>query len=271
VRITYASGSNWLRPDRLSGANSATLRIDFLPDRVPGPGRYEATVTIDAGPLAGVRSFSVVFIVEPAGPAPVQGPVIQSVSHAATMDEERIVPGSLATVKGLRFSGNDVQVRLDGTAARVLFKSADQINFEVPAALGGKSTAEMIVVADGVSSAAKTVQLQAILPGIFPGGVLNADGQANSIARPAAIGSVIRILATGIPAQIVANATVRVHDWDNLKPEQAAAIPELPGVTYFDVLIPVGMPPITSDVVVCAPDSASTRVCSQAVKISMTE
>ncbi|HMD50819.1 MAG TPA: IPT/TIG domain-containing protein, partial [Bryobacteraceae bacterium] len=162
--VTYQSGANWLSVSPSSGANNATIQLIAKPGSLAA-GTYQATLTIDAGPIAGTRQIPVTFTVTPAA-APT--PTITSVVNAATLAAGPLTPGSLATVMGTLFSATGLSVTFDGTPAQILFSNSTQINLLVPAALQGKSTSQMIVSANGLSSAPQTVALAAFAPGIFP-------------------------------------------------------------------------------------------------------
>ena len=78
-----------------------------------------------------------------AAPAPVPTPVVTvaKIVNAATFEPTPLVAGSLGTAMGTNLAGKAVSVTLDGQTAEVLYDSATQINFVVPAALRGKSSA----------------------------------------------------------------------------------------------------------------------------------
>ena len=98
--VTYQSGTGWLVVNPQSGVNNATIRIDAHPEKVP-PGTYQATLTVDAGPLAGAQTFPVTFTVT--GPAP-GGPIVNNVFNAASLSPGPLVAGSLAAVFGSGFA-----------------------------------------------------------------------------------------------------------------------------------------------------------------------
>jgi hypothetical protein len=54
--VTYKNGKDWVRLDPPSGRGG--MRLDVLPLALT-PGLYEATLTIDAGPIAGTKSLPV--------------------------------------------------------------------------------------------------------------------------------------------------------------------------------------------------------------------
>jgi uncharacterized protein (TIGR03437 family) len=111
------------------------------------------------------------------------------------MDEAGQVPNALA----------GTQVLFDGSAAPLLYTSANQINVVVPFEVAAPSTT--IVVKNGAGqSSAMSVPVVAATPALFTisglgsgqAVVLNEDGSVNSTTNPAAIGSVISLFATGL-------------------------------------------------------------------------
>ena len=206
ARVEYKNGSGWVRVSPTSGFDGNNLRLDVIPMGL-AVGTYEATAIIDAG-AAGVARYPVTLQVKPL-PAPV--PVISSIGGAATFTGP-LARGGLATIKGSNLSGTDLSVTFNGTPARILYTSADQINFQVPSDLTG-TTARVIVTANGVASVTQTVELTSVAPGIFPGGILNEDNRVNTPETPAVSPSIVQIFATGLlPAQGDARVEVRFGD-----------------------------------------------------------
>lgn len=267
ARVVYQTGTDFIRLDTTQGSNNATIRADFLPEKVAAPGTYQATIIVDSG-QGGNKVIPVTFLVQAnANPT---NPVVNSVSIAAVTSNGDLVPGALAQLKGDRLSGRAIQVKLDAMVARIIASTMNQINFEVPAALAGKDSSVLVVTVDGQDSSPVTVRLRPVQPAIFPGGVVNPQGTSNSESNPVQIGSTVRLLLTGIPPSMMDTITVRIHDWEGLRPVTAAAIPELPGVEYVDVVVPRGLPAITSETLVCV-QALLGRVCSAPVKISMVD
>ncbi|MGI8743726.1 MAG: IPT/TIG domain-containing protein [Bryobacteraceae bacterium] len=259
AKVTYQSGSGWLRVDPVEGVNNATIRIDALPGNL-APGTYQASLTIDAGPQAGARTVGVTLVITAALPPPVQLPEVSSVMNAASFTTGPIAPGSLATILGTRLGGKNVAVTFDGLPGSILFGNDTQINVLVPAALGSKASAQAVVSVDGNQSAAQPVALAAMAPAIFPGAVLNQDYSANSSTNPAAPGSVIQIFATGLSGSgaITARLAGRVID----TPYYAGPAPGLLGVQQIDLIVPQDLIAGTADVIVCG-----NAVCSPAAKV----
>jgi hypothetical protein len=265
ARVSYTNGADWIRLERPSGVNNSTLRADLLPEKVPGPGTYQATIVVDAGPN-GTRTVPVTFTVQAAAAPP--GPAVSSVTSAGITNDEAVVPGGQAVVKGTRLGGRDVQVTFGGVASRLVYNGPNEIHLEVPNALAGRSAADLVVNVDGSASVARAVKLKSVMPAIFPGGVVNEGWTENSASQPAVIGTTLKVFFTGIPESQLSTATVRMHDWAGLRPTAAAAMADNPGVSYVDVEVPLGIPAITSDLVVCA-QGAEGPVCSAPVKVTL--
>ena len=111
-----------------------------------------------------------------------------SIVNGATFAAGPAVPGSIFTLMGTTLSGKNVAVTFDGLPAQILFDNDTQINVVVPAGLGNKSSAQLVVVVDGASSVTQPVVLAGFSPGIFANGILNQDGQVNGTGHPAATG-----------------------------------------------------------------------------------
>jgi len=134
------------------------------------------------------------------------------------------VPGSLGTLFGANLSGKSVSVTFDGNAATLLYAGATQIDFQVPASLGSKTSTTLLVTVDGASSAPQTVALAPVWPAIFPAGVLNQDNTGNTL-NPRQGGKRPSDLRHRIPAS--ATVSVQIADRQNLIPLYAGAAPVL--------------------------------------------
>ena len=268
--IAYKNGSGWILLDTPSDNVNRTMRLDVLPQKLQ-PGVYEATVTIDAGPIAGAKVLPVKLTVTQAAPPPppaVQPPAVESVTNAASFLPGGVVAGSLATIKGSKLGGKVVSVTFDGIPARLLYTSDTQINLMVPAELGSRPSAQVVVTVDGVSAAAMTVQLAVTAPSIFANGVLNQDYSANAPDVPAQVGSIVQIFLTGLNLPEGWSPMVRLHDREIESLFYAGPAPGIPGVQQVDVQVPDDLPAMTTEVKVCATSSAS-RICSAPAKITL--
>jgi len=259
--VAYQTGSGWLTLDTTSGQNSGSVRA-FASAVNLSAGTYNATVTIDAGPVAGKVVIPVIFTVTtPTGstgtgtggnPQPPATPsiVVSGVVNAATFAQTPVVPGSLATIMGTNMGGKAVSVTFDGTPATLLYTSATQINLEVPAGITGKQSTSMVVTADGNSSAPFSVPVSPAGPAIFNPGVLNQDNSVNGSASPAKAGDIIQIYATGIPSGATVWASIGgpVHQ----APIYAGEAPGMPGVQQVNVMIPAGASGSATPLYLCA-------------------
>jgi uncharacterized protein (TIGR03437 family) len=250
--VNYVDGSGWLSLYQPTNQNSATITVSAQPQALAA-GNYHANVVIDAGPLAGNATIPVTLIVQALPhitPPPAPTVTVTSVVNAATFANTPLVAGSLATVMGTNLSGKAVSVTFDGAAATLLYTGASQINLQVPAELGSKSTATLVVTVDGVSSAPATVQLAPAWPAIFAHGVLDQNNQVNSAAAPAAGGTVLQVFATGIPAGTT--VTAQIGDRTGLVPLYAGPAPDVPGVQQVNVAVPGDLAPGTPQLTICA-------------------
>jgi uncharacterized protein (TIGR03437 family) len=231
--------------------NNATVRVDANPGSLAA-GTYQATLKIDAG-TAGSRTIPVTFTVAPpAGPPPV---TVTSITNAATFQPGPLVAGSLATVKGLNFATSNVTVTFDGLTAPLLYTSATQINLQVPPSIVAKTQSQVVVTVNGNASAPQTVQLAPAAPGVF--GVLNQDSSVNAAGAPARSGQIVQIFATGLISSVSGPVVVNIlgqgqTQGQSLTPVYAGVAPGLTGVQQVNVALPVGLPPGSAVLAVCA-------------------
>lgn len=265
ARLEYKTGSGWLRIFPDSGLQGGTIRLDVLPIGL-APGKYEATLVIDAGP-AGVARYPVTLDVKaPAAPTP----VISSIGNAATFAGP-IVRGGLVTIKGTNFGGANVTVLFDGKPARILYSSGDQINVQVPADLTGTAS-RVTVTAGGVTSAAVNADVAVVSPGIFAGGILNQDNQRNSPEAPALSPSVVQIFATGLlPVEGEARVEVQLNDafYSGSSLAFAGQAPGLSGLQQVNFWLPPGLATGVNDLRVCSSVGNGARVCSPPFQLSV--
>jgi uncharacterized protein (TIGR03437 family) len=273
--VNYTTGSGWLTLNYTSGENGGSVRLWAVPQGLAA-GTYQARIIIDAGPLAGNAVIPVTLTVQaapalPPTPTPTPTPTpaapvvkVTSVVNAATFAVTPLVPGSLGTLFGANLSGNSVSATFDGSAAIPLYRTATQINFQVPVSLGSKTSATLVVTVDGSSSAPQTVALAPVWPAIFAQGVLNEDNTENTAGAAAVAGSFLQIFATGIPTN--ATVSVQMADRQNLIPWYAGADPDQVGVQQVNVTIPSDLAAGATQLIVCA-TAGSTRACSAAYPV----
>jgi len=263
--VSYAIGSGWLAVSPTSGENDGTIRIDAVPGTL-APGAYQATLTVNAGPLAGTRTVAISFVITAAS---IPVPSIQSAVNAATFATGPLAPGSIATLGGSQFAGQTVAVTFNGLPAQVLFSNAAQINLVVPAGLATVTSAQVIVTVDGTASAPFTVGLAPFAPGIFANGVLNQDYSVNSAQQPAAPGSIIQIYATGLSGTgaITANIGSEVVT----QPYYAGPAPGYTGLQQVDLILPSNLTGSSVNVSVCGGATAAKAVCSPSASVAISQ
>ena len=260
--VTYTNGTGWASFTQPFGVDGALIQVYADPSALT-PGTYEATVLIDAGPIAGSQSIPLTLTVT----APTPAVVISGITNAADFHPGPVAPGSLATVWGSHLAGQNVSVTLNGMVAKLFYAGAQQINLQIPAALSGQSSAQMVVTADSASSAPFTVPLTAVAPAIFTPGVLNQDNTVNSPATPAPLGSVLQIFLTGMPdSGAVATVTIQNR---NLVPLYAGAAPGLLGLEQVNVAVPADMQGATSNLTICVMGAGNQQYCSQPEPIAL--
>jgi uncharacterized protein (TIGR03437 family) len=264
--LAYQNGSGWLNVSPTSGENDGGIRVDAIPGTL-APGVYSATLTVNAGPLAGARMVPITLTISAALPPAVPLPTVTSAFNAATFAAGPLAPGSLATIMGSNFTGTGLSVTFDGTPAQILFSNATQINILVPAALATKTSSQLIVSVNGVASVAENIALVAFAPGIFQNGVLNQDYSLNGANHPAALGSVIQIFATGLSGSGVISATIGGESV--AQPYYAGPAPGLPGVQQIDLIVPLNLAGTTANVSVCGGATPAQVTCSPTVPVAL--
>jgi uncharacterized protein (TIGR03437 family) len=267
--LTYTNGSGWLIVSPTQGENNSTIRIDAVPGTL-APGDYKAILTIDAGPLAGSVNVPITLAITastaPTPPA-VPTPSVKTIVNGATFAAGAVAPGSIATLGGTQLSGNTVTVTFNGLDAQVLFVNDTQINLIVPAGLGAKTSAQVVVTVDGTASAPLTASLAPFAPGIFANGVLNQDYSLNSSKKPAALGSIIQIYATGLSG--TGAITAKIGSQAIAQPYYAGPAPGIAGMQQIDLIVPSNLTGGSVNVSVCGGPSTAQAVCSPPVSVAI--
>jgi uncharacterized protein (TIGR03437 family) len=234
-------------------------------------------------------------------------PTVAAVQNAASYGG--IAPGTIAVLFGtgmgpetIRFAAADadamvpaeldgVRVLFNGTPAPVVYARQDQVAAMVPYTAALKPAAWVQVEYRGSRSDGIEVPVLAAAPGIFTSdasgrgqaAVLNETGSANSVASPAALGSVLQIFATGegetTPYGVdgkIANdgilprprGTVRVEIGGvRVTPEYAGAAPgAAAGLFQVNARIPAGVVGDRVPVRIWIGDSASPEGVTVAVR-----
>jgi len=187
--------------------NSLTLP-NFLPGPLPGAFLGAVGFTQSAPP-AGTPQIA---CIADAADLALAGPVAQSQLFT-------IFGSGLGPAKGVSVTNYTtgvlagVDVSFGSTPSPLLYVSATQINFAVPADLPSSAANNMKVTVNGVSSPALQLPLTYANPSLFLAGpppasndtsfplealVLNADGSQNSSTNPATASSVISVFVNGL-------------------------------------------------------------------------
>jgi uncharacterized protein (TIGR03437 family) len=265
LSVIYQGGTGWLVFDPMSGNNEATVKVTANTKTLTA-GFSQATIIVNAG-AAGSQSIPLVLTVTAPPPPPPVIPVVtvSQVLNAATLQVAPLVAGSLATLMGSHLSGKSVAVTFDGIAGTVIYSADTQINLQVPAALGSKNSANLVVTVDGVSSTAMIIPLSPAWPAVFTHGVFNQDNRENTPSAAAKSGDILQIFATGIPK--LATVSVQIGDRKDLVPLYADEAPTAPGVQQINVAVPSG---VTGAVplLVCA-STGGQQYCSPAFSIAV--
>jgi uncharacterized protein (TIGR03437 family) len=264
--LAYQNASGWLNISPTSGENNGGVRVDAIPGTLT-PGTYDATITVDAGPLAGTRNVPITLTITAATPPAVPLPAVTSAVNAATFVAGPLAPGSLATITGSNFAGTGLTVTFDGTPAQILFSNATQINIVVPTALATKTSTELVVSVNGIASTPQTIALAAFAPGIFQNGVLNQDYSPNGPNHPAALGSIIQIFATGLSGSGVISAMI--DGQFVAQPYYAGPAPGFPGVQQVDLFVPTNLAGTSANVSVCGGNMPAFTACSPTVSVAL--
>jgi uncharacterized protein (TIGR03437 family) len=136
---------------------------------------------------------------------PVPAVRLDSVVNYASRLAAPLSPGEAVEVIGSGF-GLDAKLLLDGNPVPILFANSDRIVAVIPADAKTSGSVQVTVSNNGVRSNPVNVATALTSPGIYSvdnsgygqGYILNSDGTRNSKTNPAAVGSAITILATGV-------------------------------------------------------------------------
>jgi uncharacterized protein (TIGR03437 family) len=168
---------------------------------------------------------------------------LDSVLNYASKRGDALSPGETITALGSGF-GPNAKLLLDGQPLSAISTSPTSIIAVVPADGKTSGAFEAKVSSNGVSSNTVDLPAAGASPGIYSvdnsgfgqGYILNADGTRNSQSNPAAQGSGVTILATGVgPFSLagpfaVTDQTVAVFIDEHYANGIAAAIKQVPGL-----------------------------------------
>jgi uncharacterized protein (TIGR03437 family) len=185
--------------------------------------------------------------------------VVNAASFAAGL-----APGAFSTVFGFRLAGGEtavaempypgslagVEVKINGSAAPIVYVSDQQINFLVPASVP-PGTAEVVVSNSLGTSLPVAVPVSETLPGIFYdvasgyGAILIAGTADTTLTRPAAPGEYLEIYGTGLGGVDESSRTLLpvtvVMGSLRLAPSYAGLNGGYPGLYQVNVEVPAGL------------------------------
>jgi uncharacterized protein (TIGR03437 family) len=122
-------------------------------------------------------------------------PAIRVILNSAGNGPGAVAPGSIVSVYGTNLAGS--RILINGVRAPLLSAGANQINAQVPYETPA-GTATVVAMRGSSASTPVALEVQKTAPGIFV--ALNQDGTVNGPAHPAAPGSTLLVLATGLGA-----------------------------------------------------------------------
>ena len=208
-----SSNVNWVHITGGAGG-SGNGAVGYHVDANPSDART-GVITVGSGPT----QFAYTITQQASGPP---APVIVSVNNAANYSTGSVSPGEIITIFGqnlgpaaavpLQLSNGALttnlagtQVLFDGVAAPMIFTFQSQVSAVAPYGLSGKPSTQVQLKYNGVISSGVTIPVQPSTPAVFsldstglgPGAILNQDYSINSVALPAARGSIVSIYCTG--------------------------------------------------------------------------
>jgi len=214
---TTASGGTWLTVTPASGVTPAQLTVSVSTQTLVA-GNYTGTITVNSPNAVAPATLTVNLTV-----ATIPTPVIAAVKNAASYAVGGVAPGENiviggtgigpATLTGLVLNANgtiattvaNTQILFDGIPAPIVYVSATQSSVMVPYEIAGRTTTNLTVVYEGVSSLAVPYNVLSVQPGVYtqnasgtgPGSILNPNYSVNGPSNPATAGSVVAVYMTG--------------------------------------------------------------------------
>jgi uncharacterized protein (TIGR03437 family) len=165
------------------------------------------------------------------------------------------------------------RVLMDDLELPLLTVSPLQINAQVPVELAGRGITSLTVRLNGVTSGSQTVLLSPAAPGIFtversgrgPGAVVHSDFSLVSAQRPARVGEILAVFATGLGATTPSVGTGSPASSTTLAVTQlppTATIAGIPAPVHFSGLAPgfVGLYQVNVEVPAGVPGGQQTLI-----------
>jgi uncharacterized protein (TIGR03437 family) len=174
-------------PDGLHAYNAANLGTELYRGDTGSYIKF-STPTIANGKVYVGTANSVAVFGLPAAPA------IAAIVNSAGSGTPPVAPGSIISVYGTNLAPG-ATLSINGIAAPLLSVSPGQINAQIPYEIE-PGTAVVVATRAEIASAPIALPIQKTAPGIFA--ALNQDGTVNAPNHPAAPGSTVSLLATGL-------------------------------------------------------------------------
>jgi uncharacterized protein (TIGR03437 family) len=306
VTVKTTDGGNWLAVSPTQGQigclgippsclTGGMLSVTVNPAGLIA-GNYTGTITAASPSTMTTATVNVSLAVS------VPTPVITGIQNAASYTTGALAPGEniviygtgigpgqtaglqLTTTGTVATTVSNTQVFFDSNPAPVIYASANQTSVMVPEEVAGRTTTQITVVYQGLSSAPLSYNVAPANPGIYtenmmgtgPGSILNQDYSVNGPNQPAAKGSYIQVYLTGTGDTTPALATGAVNpaNGSGLKTSvtkytatvggidapvvyQGTAPGFVEGVMQFNIQIPVDAPSGAQPIVIQAGSSTT--------------
>jgi uncharacterized protein (TIGR03437 family) len=251
--VTTSDGNPWLSvqlPSKTSPIGQ--LYVSVQAANLP-PGAYMGAVKITA-PAGSPNSVTVpvTLNVGPALPHVLSDapPLGVTIVNGASQKVAAIAPGEVVSIYGLNIGSvppagisvdgngnlatnlNGARVLIGDVPAPLQYASQTQVNAVVPYEIEGAQAANISVEFNGTSTIAAGVPVVPSAPAIFTldgsgqgqANVTNQDGSQNGARNPAARGSVIALLATGLGQTIPAGTTGQIAPDSGKRPALSMSV-----------------------------------------------
>lgn len=164
-----------------------------------------------------------------------------SVANAASLESERVAPGSLVSITGADI-GTDTRVLFDGAPAPVVSLSSGRVTAVVPDRLLPGTVTSVQVDSKGKRTPPRGVPLAETAPGLFAGDA-HGRGQAYGVTESVGRGGTVSLFANGIPARHAGAVQVRIGGVpaEVLAVTEAAEMP--PGTLRIEARVPEAVLP----------------------------
>ncbi len=195
-----------IQPDALRAYDAANLASELYRGSFGSYMKFSTPTIANGKVYVGTANSVAVFGL-------LNSPGISVIVNSATNGAGAVAPGSIVSVYGTNLAGGAVaasenplprvlggsRILINDIPAPLLSSSPGQINAQVPyETLGGVAT--VVAMREGSVSGPAALRVQETAPGIFV--AVNQDGTVNGGGHPAAPGSILLVLVTGLgPAE----------------------------------------------------------------------